>query len=106
MVFYGIADAYKPADPLTGLTGVSPGGPCGNCLEVDPPSSADDKRVVVIVAGKRLAGVSGGQARSSTGDKRDASKYVEGENDGGNNQDNYTQRPTSSNFNDVLLYQQ
>lgn len=107
IVFYGVADPYKPADPLTGITGVFSGGPCSNdCLEVAPPSSTNDKRVVVIVAGTRLSAVSGGQPRSALGDKRDSSRYLEDENDGGTTQSQFTQKSTTSTFNDVLVYQQ
>lgn len=99
MVFYGVADAYKPTP------GLSPGGPCGNCLTVNPPSATADKRVVVVVAGKRLSGVNGGQPRSSTPNKSDPSNYVEGQNDGGATQNVYTQQPTTASFNDLLLFQ-
>ena len=104
MVFYGVAQAYQPADSLLGVP--APGG-CGSCLTVDPPSSSADKRVVVVVAGKRLSAVAGGQPRSGA-NKSDPSNYVEGNNvppSPYTSQNNYTQLPTASTFNDFLLYQ-
>jgi type II secretory pathway pseudopilin PulG len=109
-VFYGVAEAYAPAVnasifPLYTASIPASGG-CGNCLLVNPPSAAIDKRVVVVVAGKRLSGVNGGQPRSSTGDKQDAANYLEGEN--GNNTATsyiYEDSPASTTFNDIVLYQ-
>lgn len=94
MVFYGVADAYKP------VSGLPPGGPCGNCLRVNPPSSSDDKRVVVIVAGRRLSG----QSRSNTNDKKSPGNYVEGDNVDGT-PGRFTQQPATSTFNDIVVYQ-
>lgn len=107
MVFYGVAVAYQPADSLLG---VPPSGGCGNCLTVDPPSGADNKRVVVVVAGKRLAGVAGGQPRTA-GNNDEPNNYLEDQNGDPTGppyvvQDIYTQKPTTPTFNDVLLYQQ
>jgi hypothetical protein len=110
MVFYGVAQPYQPGDPLGTVlfpTPISPGGPCaGNCLTVDPPSATADKRVVVIVAGKRLAAVAGGQPRTSGANKSDATNYVEGQNDGGATQNIYTRQTTSTTFNDYVIFQQ
>jgi hypothetical protein len=109
-VFYGVAEAYAPA--VTGISILPPNvfiptsGGCGNCLLVNPPSAAVNKRVVVVVAGKQLSGVNGGQPRTSTGNKQDPANYLEGEN--GNNTATsyiYEYSPTSTSFNDFLLYQ-
>ncbi len=107
LVFYGVAEAYQPADPVSSLLPVPPGGPCGNCLTVDPPASASDKRVVVIVSGKRLSAVASGQPRNwpSPPDKSSAANYLEDNNNGSPTQNVYTQKPTTTTFNDVLLYQ-
>jgi len=102
MVFYGVAEAYQPADSLLGVP--APGG-CGNCLTVDPPSGIDDKRVVVIVAGKRLSAVASGQPRTSTANKQSPANYVEDANNGSTTQNIYTQNPASATFNDVLVFQ-
>ncbi len=106
MVFYGVADAYKPADPVSG-GGVPPSGGCGGCLTVnnDTPSPYTNKRVVVVVAGKRLSGVAGGQPRSI--DKGTSTNYLENDNDGGTNtsQNTFGQHSTTASFNDLLLYQ-
>ena len=50
----------------------------GACRVVDPPSTAADKQVVVILSGKQLSGVAGGQPRVTTGDDRKSSEnYLE-----------------------------
>lgn len=90
-VFYGVADAYKP--------GVSAPA-CPTCLSVNPPSATADKQVVVIVSGKRLAGVSGGQPRSTTADKQAAANYLES----GNELSAYTRQSGSAAFNDAVVY--
>ena len=118
-VFYGVAEAYQPGEPLgipLAPLPMAPGGPCGGacpgpncCLQVSPPSNAFDKRVVVAVAGKRLLSVScpGGQPRTSALNKQTAANYVEGTNDNTTGpQTTYEQRAVSSCFNDVVLYQQ
>lgn len=110
LVFYGVAEAYAPAvnaslSPLFTASIPASGG-CGNCLQVNPPSASVNKRVVVVVAGKRLSGVNGGQPRSSTSNKQDPANYLEGEN--GNNTGTsyiYEDSPTSATFNDIVLYQ-
>ena len=98
-MFYGVADAYKPASGLPMACTAAP-----PCLAVNPFGS--DKRVVVAVAGKRLQMVAGGQPRASAADKQDAANYLEGEN--GNNPplaNIYEQSPISDSFNDFVLYQ-
>jgi hypothetical protein len=92
MVFFGIASAYKPRDP--------PSNPsCGTCLSVNPPSATADKKFVVIVAGKKLAG----QSRSSNWDKGTLSNYLEGGNANGNTP--FEQSPLSTIFNDTVVFQ-
>jgi type II secretory pathway pseudopilin PulG len=92
-VFYGVADAYKPA-------AIPPAG-CPACLTVNPPSAATNKQVVVIVAGKRLSGVAGGQPRATLANRSDAANYLEGGND---THPTFAQQPGSAAFNDTVLY--
>ncbi|MDP2240339.1 MAG: hypothetical protein Q8K18_09275 [Burkholderiales bacterium] len=101
IVFYGVADAYKP------VSGLPVGGPCGgtSCLLVNPPSSLVDKRVVVTVAGKRLSAVSGGQPRTSVANKQNPANYLEGTNVNTPTSYTYEVQPISTTFNDFLLYQ-
>lgn len=93
-VFYAVADVYKPGTSApTGCTSAS-------CLSVNPPSTAANKQVVVLVAGKRLAGVADGQLRSSLADKQNPANYFEG---------NYTlpaftKQPRSTTFNDTVVF--
>ena len=94
MVFYGVADAYKPSN-ATNLP-MSPA--CPSCLKVNPPSATADKRVVVIVAGKMLPG----QSRTINADKGNAANYLEGGNESGI--DMYTSGNTTPTFNDYLFY--
>lgn len=103
LVFYGLADAYKP------VSGLPPGGPCGLCLTVNPPSTAANKRVVVAVAGKRLSnaayGAGNNQPRATTANKQDPTNYLEGTNDNTATSNTYEQQPISASFSDFLLYQ-
>lgn len=73
MVFYALADAYKPVDPMTVPS-------CGTCLTVNPPSATANKQIATFVAGRRLAGVSGGQPRTTNTDKGTIANYLENEN--------------------------
>jgi hypothetical protein len=74
MVFYGLANAYKPFDP--------PNTPatCGTCLSVNPPSATADKKFVVIVAGKTLATTLPPQVRITSLDKGTLGNYLEAPN--------------------------
>ena len=110
LAMYGVADNYKPnstlimAIPLT--IAVSTPAPCGSCLTVDPPSAVADKRVVIIVAGKRLSGIAGGQPRGTNAERSTAGNYVEGENDWTvTSADTFVQQASPS-FNDRLLFRQ
>ncbi|WP_435628429.1 hypothetical protein [Candidatus Ferrigenium straubiae] len=93
MVFYGLADAYKPEwywwwNPA-----------CPTCLSVNPPSATADKKFVVIVAGKKLSG----QSRSTNWDKGISSNYLEGRN--ANGATPFEQSPVSATFNDTVVFQ-
>ena len=75
----------------------------GACRVVDPPSATADKQVVVILSGKQLSGVAGGQPRVTTGDDMaDSANYLEDANQFGITFAKDLQTPT---FNDVLVYQ-
>jgi hypothetical protein len=114
MVFYGLAQPYQPADPVLGGGVPAPGG-CGGacpgpncCLLIDPPTPAADKRVVVVVAGKRLSAAAyptgNGQPRTA-GFKTDPTNYLEGTNDNTATSYTYEQQTISNSFSDFLLYQ-
>jgi type II secretory pathway pseudopilin PulG len=116
MVFYGLAQPYQPADPLSLLLGVPAPGACGGvcpgpncCLTVNPPSATADKRVVVAVAGKRLSiaayPAGNNQPRTTALNKQDATHYLEGTNDNTATSFTYEQQPISASFSDFLLYQ-
>ncbi len=99
--FYGLADGYKPINPLIPpVSNVCTLG--GACRVVDPPSNAADKQVVVILSGKQLSGVAGGQPRVTTGDIGNSANYLEDANQLGVTFSKGLQTPT---FNDVLVYQ-
>lgn len=93
MVFYGLADAYKPVNPPSTPT------TCPTCLTVNPPSATADKKFVVIVAGKKLAG----QMRSSNADKGSLGNYLETPNSGGATP--FAQGASSATFNDTVVFQ-
>lgn len=108
-VFYGVAPGYTPnvtigvvsiLPPILSVGGAPTPG-CPDCLTVNPPSSTPDKQVIVMVAGKRLGGVSGGQPRTAAA-RQDASNYVEGGNDDGDN--NYVKQSPTATFNDTVRY--
>ncbi len=112
MVFYGVAAAYAPAVnatliPFTAAIPASSG--CGSCLTVNPPSATADKRVVVVVAGKRLSvanyAAGNNQLRTTTANKQDATNYLEGTNNNTATSNTYEQQTISNSFSDFLLYQ-
>lgn len=77
MVFFSLADAYKPVPaPMP----VPACGTTGTCLTVNPPSATANKQVSVFVAGRRLAGVASGQPRTSNNDKGTITNYLENQN--------------------------
>ena len=100
LVFYSVADAYKPQ-----FLGAAPS--CGACLIVNMPSSVQtNKQFVVMVAGKRLSGVAGGQPRATILNKSTPGNYLEGENDWSTGvADTFSQQPATGTFNDYLLFQ-
>ncbi len=99
-VLYGVATQYQPIWPTT------PPAACGGaCLSINPPSAAADKQFVVIVAGRRLSGVAGGQPRATVAEKSTAANYVEGENDWVTTpSDTFTQQPVGAALNDRLRF--
>jgi hypothetical protein len=92
MVFYAVANACKP---------MAAAGCSGTFLTVTPPPSAPDPQVVVIVAGRRLAGVAGGQPRGTSAEKGTTANYLEGNNQSGIA---FQQGKATSTFNDSLGY--
>jgi hypothetical protein len=104
-VLYGVADAYKPTFSLLGVSLLPPPA-CGSCLTIDPPSAAADKRFVVIVGGRRLSGVAGGQPRASIANKSNPANYAEGQNDWlATPSDTFTEQPLSATIYDRLRFQ-
>ncbi len=97
IVFYGLANAYKPVNPPTTPTS------CPTCITVNPPSSTADKKFIVIVAGRTLATTTPPQVRNSSTDKRTLSNYLEDANKIGASP--FTQGSASSNFNDLVVFQ-
>jgi hypothetical protein len=94
VVFYAVAQGYEPDAPTPACTG-------SNCLTVSPPSAANDKRVVVLVAGRKIPGL--GQLRSTAAQQGSPSNYLEDTNLTGGT--SYQASQTSSTFNDVVVYQ-
>jgi hypothetical protein len=98
MVFYGLAPYYKPANPpFTPASNAC--ASAGVCLMVNPPSSAQDKLFVVIVAGRMLPA----QVRNTNNDKGTLSNYLEGANTNGATP--FQQSPPSPTFNDTAVFQ-
>lgn len=96
-VFYGVASSYQPLYwPASNLPS------CGSCLTVNPPGPSADKRIAVLVSGKKLAPISSGQPRLTAANKSNATNYLEGANSDGI-ADAFTQSPASASFNDVTL---
>ncbi len=100
LALYGLADAYKPQ-----FLGAAPS--CGSCLTVNTPSSVQiNKQFVVMVAGKQLSAVAGGQPRASVANKSTPANYVEGENDWTTGlADTFSQQAATTTFNDHLIFQ-
>ncbi|GAB4128459.1 MAG: hypothetical protein Fur0040_11410 [Sideroxydans sp.] len=94
LVFYAVTSRYKPKDSTPSSCGTS------SCLSVNPPSADYDKKVVVIVAGKKLAG----QNRSSNADKANLSNYLEGNNATAATTKIFEQGTQSATFNDTVLF--
>jgi hypothetical protein len=95
VVFYALAQAYEPDAPTPGcITG-------SDCLTVSPLSTANDKQVVVLVAGRTFPG----QLRSTPTQQGLPSNYLEGSNPVGATNTTYQAGQTSSTFNDIVVYQ-
>ena len=96
-VFYAMADAYKPNFPLTLPS-------CGSCLTVNlpaPAAPASGRKFVLMVAGKRLAAVAGGQPRGAIAELGNIANYLEGNN---TSLEVLETKPSSTNFNDTVVY--
>lgn len=100
LVFYGLANAYKPVDPLF-APAANACASAGACLSVNPPSAIADKKFVVIVAGKMLTGL--GQSRTSAAEKGTPTNYLEAPNSGGATP--FAQGASSTTFNDTVVFQ-
>ena len=97
MVFYGLANAYKPLDPLN-PPAANACVTAGACMSVNPPSATADKKFVVIVAGKKLAG----QSRDSNVEKSTLSNYLEAPNSAGASP--FAQSAPTATFNDTVAF--
>lgn len=97
-IFYGVADAFKPAPNYVGFSLNT--ASCPNCLTINNTLAPQlNKRFVVIVAGNSLDG----QIRINNSDKNSVSNYLEGENSDAD--ELYLQQSSTDVFNDVLYYQ-
>jgi type II secretory pathway pseudopilin PulG len=96
LIFYSIANKYRPKTPLTTPTVCTT-----TCLSVNPPSAIKEKKVVIIFAGKKLTG----QNRGTKADKADSANYLEGNNATGGATGVFEQHPRSNTFNDTVLFQ-
>lgn len=112
--FYATSAANQPALtvgllPLTLSFPTAGACTAGNCMTVNPPSTAADKRVIVLLAGKQLAGVASGQPRSSAADKGNVANYLELSNAGNvptaSTGFTFQQGTAAANFNDTVLFQ-
>jgi hypothetical protein len=95
-----LADAYKPINSII-PPAVDACATGGACRVVDPPSAAADKQVIVILSGKRLSGVAGGQPRTGD-DMEEPENYLEDANQFGVT---FSKGLLAPAFNDVLVYQ-
>ncbi len=95
LVFYGLADAYKPI-PTPNVAAI-----CGTCLTLSPSDTGSDKRFVVIVAGKKVAG----QSRNNSSDKGSPANYLEGGNQNADQSGShtFTHAVFSQTFNDTVV---
>lgn len=97
MVFYGLADAYKPVTPPIPVSSCVP---VGSCLTVNPPSSVANNKYVVIVSGKMI----NAQVRTIPADKSNRNNYLEAPNNVVGI--TFSQNIPSSAFNDTVVYKQ
>jgi hypothetical protein len=121
-VFYGVGEGFRPEVNVIALNLLPPlinldllpssGTACtddaDNCLRVNPPTAAVDKRVVVIVAGRPLAGASQPQKPTSR-TRSNPGHYLEGANPGNSPTSGsfliFEQQPRSGTFNDTVVFQ-
>ena len=106
-VFYAVADAYKPATMFTQPTpttvivgGVAPVTGCPTCLTLSP-STVENRQVVVLIGGKRLAAVPGGQPRGTPTERQNLANYLEGENS--NSDTIFLNQSSNATFNDFAV---
>lgn len=99
MVFYGLANPYRPINPPTTPATNTCATP-GNCLSVNPVSTS--AKFVVIVAGKMLP-----TQTLRYSNKANANFYLEGGNQNADQSGTYTftQAPASAAFNDTVMFQ-
>lgn len=97
LIFYSVSSKHRPKDSTS-----VPNACSTSCLVVNPPSAATDKKIVVIFAGPKLAG----QIRNTNAQKADPANYLEANNATGNTTEIFQQSPTSSTFNDTVLFLQ
>lgn len=104
-VFYALANAYKPVDPLTPPSS-NACDTAGECLNLTTPTGTVKKKFAVIVAGKKLTG----QSRSNDTDKGTFSNYLESPNPTPTyvsgtipTPTDFTQSQTTATFNDTVI---
>jgi hypothetical protein len=88
LVFVAVAPGYAPDAAVPG---------CGTCLTVNP-SAATSRRVIVLVAGRPLAGESRGLGITELA-------YLEDANRDGSSTSVYKQAAATATFNDTVVYQ-
>ena len=87
-VFFAVAPGFAPDSASPGCA--------GGCLSVTPPSTAADKRVVVVVAGRALPG----QVRAVGAQP---GNYLEPPNASGGPR--FERKPATTSFNDLVLFE-
>jgi len=90
LVFYALAPSYGPGSGAPG---------CGVCLTVSPSTTAQDKRVVVLVAGRPLG------SWQRRGPAANVTNYLEDVNASGASPGwaSFKRGPASATFNDVVI---
>lgn len=91
IVFYGVADAYKPA--------LIPGPACGLCITVNSPAAIGNRQFVVVAAGREV----GAQSRTTNVARGTIGNYLEGQN-ATPGDDLFEKGPPSAAFNDRLVF--
>jgi hypothetical protein len=103
MVFYALADAYKPANLDTTPTTPPECNKTGTCLKINPPEVTANKKVAIFLARRSLNSVSSGQPRTTPSVKGNIANYLENENSTPAD-DVFTKAISSDIFNDLVLY--